>query len=191
MIITKTVQITISNQGKHYKEFGYENVKQGTKLIVLVEHLQNRSCIKVECRCDECGELFKRPYQQVSELDFHRCYPCTRKYVGKTANNENTIIATKSRSGEKHPRWNPNKKEFEEYMYNVRLLTENVYKQNKEIINPYNRPRTLCGVEGGYQLDHIISIKYGFDNNIPPEIIGSLENLQMLSWKENRYKWHK
>lgn len=48
--------------------------------------------------------------------------------------------------------------------------------------------RTLCGVEGGYQLDHIISIKEGFEKNIAPEIIGAPGNLQMLPWRDNLLK---
>ena len=51
--------------------------------------------------------------------------------------------------------------------------------------------KTLCGVEGGWQLDHIISIKYGFENNIDPVIISSIENLQMLPWLDNVKKGSK
>lgn len=93
--------------------------------------------------------------------------------------------------GEKHPNFNPNKGKFSEYAYIVRIITEKTYKENIDIINQNGYQRTLCGVEGGYQLDHIISVKQGFDEGIPPEIIGGLENLQMLSWKDNRNKWHK
>jgi len=74
-------------------------------------------------------------------------------------------------------------------MYEVRKLTEENYKEYKNIINPNNFNRTLNGVEGGYQLDHIISIKTGFLNNIPPEEIADINNLQIISWKENRKKW--
>lgn len=45
-----------------------------------------------------------------------------------------------------------------------------------------------AGIEGAYQLDHKVSIKYGFDNNIDPEIIGHIENLEMIPWELNRSK---
>lgn len=48
--------------------------------------------------------------------------------------------------------------------------------------------RGLAGIEGAYHLDHKISIKYGFENNIPPYIVGSIHNLEMLPWKDNVYK---
>ena len=59
------------------------------------------------------------------------------------------------------------------------------YEQNKEIINPNNYPRTLCGVKGGWQLDHIITVKECFEKGILPEDASSLNNLRMLPWKEN------
>lgn len=36
-----------------------------------------------------------------------------------------------------------------------------------------------------YHIDHKISIKWGFDNNIPPKHIAHLDNLRMLWWKDN------
>lgn len=45
--------------------------------------------------------------------------------------------------------------------------------------------RGVNGEEGAYTLDHIISLKKGFKENIAPEIIGNIKNLQMLPWEEN------
>lgn len=39
-----------------------------------------------------------------------------------------------------------------------------------------------------YHLDHKMSIIYGFLNNIPADIIGHIDNLQMLPYKENLKK---
>lgn len=58
-------------------------------------------------------------------------------------------------------------------------LLENIEKRGKS------------GVDGAYQLDHIKSIKYGFDNGIDPEIIGNITNLRMIPWKQNRQKGYK
>jgi len=62
-------------------------------------------------------------------------------------------------------------------------------QQNLSILENFDKPRGLCGVDGAYQLDHIVSIKYGFDNNINPEIIGSIYNLRFVTWEVNRSKW--
>lgn len=49
-------------------------------------------------------------------------------------------------------------------------------------------PRVRCGVDGAYQLDHIISIKRGFEEGIPASTISHISNLQFISWKANRSK---
>jgi hypothetical protein len=57
-------------------------------------------------------------------------------------------------------------------------------KYNKEQLDT----RGLCGVDGAMQLDHKYSIKQGFVDNIPPYIIGSYHNLDLISWEENSLK---
>lgn len=42
--------------------------------------------------------------------------------------------------------------------------------------------------KNAYHVDHKFSISHGFENNIPPYIIGSFYNLQMLPWKQNLEK---
>jgi hypothetical protein len=81
--------------------------------------------------------------------------------------------------------------EYRRYRNRVTKLTELNYITNKDKINPNNFKRTLAGVDGGYHLDHKISCRYGFENNISEEIISSTENLQMLPWKENVLKGKK
>jgi transposase-like protein len=52
-----------------------------------------------------------------------------------------------------------------------------------ELLN-YDK-RGLSGIEGAYHLDHKFSISEGFKNNIPPEIIGDIKNLEFIPWSEN------
>lgn len=42
-----------------------------------------------------------------------------------------------------------------------------------------------------YHIDHVFSIRDGFDNNVPPEIIGSHINLRILGARENIKKYRK
>jgi len=78
--------------------------------------------------------------------------------------------------------WKEDKKR---YYVMVRQITEN---QPIHTLENYDNPRTLCGITGGYQLDHIISISSGFENKIPPEVIGNIKNLQFITWEENLSK---
>ena len=64
------------------------------------------------------------------------------------------------------------------YYFKVWELTEEVCKYVKDI-----------GLRGkGYHLDHIIPISYGFKYGLPHTQIGSIENLQIISHKENFIK---
>ena len=60
-------------------------------------------------------------------------------------------------------------------------------RQPLDTLNNFNN-RGMAGVDGAYHVDHKVSIKYGFENSIPPYIIGHICNLEMLPWRDNIYK---
>jgi len=77
--------------------------------------------------------------------------------------------------------------EKKKYHREVWIIT---YQQDLESFDNYDR-RGRCGVDGAYQIDHIISIDEGYKKNILPEIIGNISNLQMLKWEDNLSKSNK
>lgn len=78
---------------------------------------------------------------------------------------------------EKYPKKQFYKREVWKYTYNNNLtILENFHKRGR------------CGISGAYQIDHIMSINYGWENGIPPQEIGELKNLKMIPWEENRRK---
>jgi hypothetical protein len=78
--------------------------------------------------------------------------------------------------------WKEDKKR---YYVMVRQITEN---QPIHTLENYDKGRSLAGTPNGYQLDHIISIGHGFENKIPPNVIGNIENLQFIKWEDNLRK---
>jgi hypothetical protein len=64
------------------------------------------------------------------------------------------------------------------------------YKQPIEFLENFDK-RGKSGIDGAHQIDHIIPIKYGFENNIPAEEIAHINNLRMLTWEENISKGSK
>ena len=78
--------------------------------------------------------------------------------------------------------WKEDKKR---YYIMVRQITEN---QPIHTLENYDKGRSLAGTPNGYQLDHIISIGHGFENKIPPNVIGNIENLQFIKWEDNLRK---
>ena len=81
-----------------------------------------------------------------------------------------------------------NMSEYRKYSNKVRRLTEKNYVKYFDIINPNNHPRTLCGVVGGYQIDHKLSVRFCYDKSISEEVCASLDNLQMIEWSKNLNK---
>ena len=69
------------------------------------------------------------------------------------------------------------KKDLEKFLYYFKVwqLTEENATNLKDISNRGK----------DYHIDHIIPISYGYKYNINPSFIGSLDNLQLISKKEN------
>jgi len=72
-------------------------------------------------------------------------------------------------------------KNWYEYNKLVRQLTEINYRKYSDTINPSNLERG----HHKYHIDHIITVKDGFYNNIKPKEIADISNLRMLFCKEN------
>lgn len=77
---------------------------------------------------------------------------------------------------------------YTRYKRKVHNLSHKIYEENIELINPNRYPRTVNGVTGGWQLDHIKSIRECFDEGISIEGCAKLENLQLLPWQQNLEK---
>ena len=193
MLLSTKVEITISpNHASYWKEKGYEfTIPKGigrgnskTKMVVSVYDLPKNSNVIVECWCEGCGKFYTNRWSRYDQY----CGKCrtTQSLIGNVYGSSNKGKRLPNMSGENHPRWNPNKDEFALYRSKVAAITR---LQDINLLEHSDKPRGLCGVDGAYQLDHIISVKCGFDNNISPEIIGAIGNLQFLPWKENRNKW--
>lgn len=69
--------------------------------------------------------------------------------------------------------------EFNEYKKEVIRITKN---QPLHLLENYHKRGRK------YHLDHILSIKFGFDNQIHPNIIGHIKNLRIISSRDNLTK---
>lgn len=78
---------------------------------------------------------------------------------------------------------------FKKYRNRVATRTKKTYQQFKEEINPNNLFLGKCGIDGANQIDHIISVREGFEKGMSIEEISSKENLQILPWLENIKKY--
>lgn len=82
--------------------------------------------------------------------------------------------------------WESRQSALRLYRLEVLRITK---QQPLHLLEHYEKRGTAA--EDGYHLDHIYPISLGFNNNIPPEEIGHISNLQMLHWKDNVLKSNK
>lgn len=75
---------------------------------------------------------------------------------------------------------------WKRYQNDCAYMSDKVFNANQEILNPNGYIRTLAGVPGGYQLDHILPKAIGYKLDIPPALISHVDNLQVIPWEENR-----
>lgn len=143
---------------------------------------------RVTIYCKTCGKEMRFTANEASTRKYccRKCMYGDDDYINVLRSIDRSYMQTEEYRNKLRDEVNVT--EYKRYRNRVKSLTEAAYRNNMQIINPYKHPRTLCGVDGGYQLDHIIGIRYGYDNAIPAEIIASVDNLQMLPWKENRMK---
>jgi hypothetical protein len=86
-------------------------------------------------------------------------------------------------------RWIP-LNELDDFTVYKRLVWSETNKNVHLIPNYDETKRGLCKINlDNYQVDHIISITNGFKLDIPPEILGSVLNLQFIPWRENLEKF--
>lgn len=103
-----------------------------------------------------------------------------------------TIITNKICAGQNNPNYNPllDRSGIRVYRSLVMSLTRKTYEAFKDEINPGNLDIVVSG-QTGYQIDHIVPISIGFKYKIPPQIMASKINLQLLTWDQNIKKGNK
>lgn len=77
-------------------------------------------------------------------------------------------------------------KSWKQYQNDCHYASTKVFEANLQLFNPSGQERTVAGVEGGYQLDHILPKAVGYKLNIPYELISHIDNLQFIPWEQNR-----
>ena len=140
--------------------------------------------------CKTCGsDMWVIPAAEgIKKYCSRKCQHADPEFIDILKNIDKSYMQTEEYKNSLRKETTP---EYKRYANRVHNLTKKTYAKHKGKINPRNHPRTICGVEGGWQLDHIIPISYGFENNIDEEYMASVTNLRMLSWEENLRKSNK
>ena len=146
--------------------------------------------------CPDCNKVLyysSKWHSDDAERNGRICNSCSTYRYKKTFNHvidEDAIKkmrATKAgfTSWEEYKQKYPMKKS---YINEVHNLTR---KQPLHTLPNYSKleeNRGRMGVEGAYQIDHIISINKGWKDMIPAEEIANITNLQIMKWEDNLRK---
>jgi len=119
---------------------------------------------------------------QILEIKKKRKKTLKEKYGSEKFNNPDKTRITRIKNGTQIN--DEIIKEFIDYKKVATNRTITIYNNNKELINPKNLKRS----KKDYHIDHIYSLKQGFLNNIPVEIITHPCNLHMINYKDNLIK---
>jgi len=104
------------------------------------------------------------------------------EYIEKLKNVDKSYMQTEVYSNACRKKETP---EYVRYKNKTHRLSEKTYKKYENEINPKGHKRGRNGVKNAYQLDHIISVREGFDRKLIPEFLSKKENLRIISWEEN------
>jgi len=142
--------------------------------------------------CPECGNEMSYVSEGTLNTSIKKntmCNSCSTYKYNKTFNDvitpEHRLQMRASKAGFQN---------FDEYK--LRYPKKQFYKREVWRLT-YQHPldtlehwelRGRCGVEGAYQLDHIKSINWGWENGIEPEVIAEWDNLRMIPWRTNLLK---
>jgi hypothetical protein len=116
-LISKEVEVVLHpNTIKYYENLGYEiprrkddrnkmRVPMGTKIIVSVDHLSNKSGARVNIQCDNCGKELKN----IRWVDYLFCVKEDNKYYCNNCSiqifNGNNIKKTRLKNGKSFEQW--------------------------------------------------------------------------------------
>lgn len=131
--------------------------------------------VMVTVRNTKCGHTFTSSSKNLLTRGVE-CPTCAKMYLTNILNDNAERI---------HTKWAQTATQWQLYKSTVTSLTRKAYKTNKKKINPDNLPQGRAGTKGAYHLDHIVPIRYCFENNIPAKLCSHRDNLQMLRWLDN------
>lgn len=79
-------------------------------------------------------------------------------------------------------------KVYQKYKRAVYSASRKTYNKNTIILNPTGVLLGRNGVSGAHQIDHTIPISVGYALKISVQAMSMVENLQLMSWENNRKK---
>lgn len=142
--------------------------------------------------CPECGNEMSYVSESTLKTSATKntvCNSCSTYKYNKTFNDiikpEHTLQMRATKAGFQN--FDEYKLRYPKKQFYKREVWRLTYQNPLDTLEHWDK-RGRCGVEGAYQLDHIRSINWGWENGIEPEVIAEWDNLRMIPWKTNLLK---
>ena len=161
--------------------------------IAIVPRKKDSQLIKPFKRnCPECGNEMRYVSEATLNTSIKKntvCNSCSTYKYNKTFNDiikpEHTLQMRATKAGFQN--FDEYKQRYPKKQFYKREVWRLTYQNPLDTLEHWDK-RGRCGVEGAYQLDHIKSINWGWENGIEPEVIAEWDNLRMIPWKTNLLK---
>ena len=142
--------------------------------------------------CPNCGNEMGYSSEKILKQSTQNntiCNKCSAYKYNKTFKNvikpEHTLQMRATKAGFQN--FDEYKLRYPKKQFYKREVWRLTYQNPLDTLEHWDK-RGRCGVEGAYQLDHIKSINWGWENGIEPEVIAEWDNLRMIPWKTNLLK---
>lgn len=157
----------------------FEQVKQKSKT--------GTSTKLILCLCGVCNKQHKMMFRHVLKKDSRTtCKSCSKKEAALGNKNGKFGKGVSKGIGDKNPNWKGGKfKDYSLFAKKVHYLSS---KQPLYILENSDKPRGRCGVQGAYQLDHIVPISVAYAQGWSVEKTSAINNLRFIPWEENLSK---
>jgi hypothetical protein len=191
-----------SNDGKPCRKCYSKNIADTLKKKVadgtFIPHTRDKNIENLQVRkysreCSNCNNtMLYMSERSLKKAIYGKtiCNSCSAKVYKKTFNDVITEDHIKQMRATKagFKDWEEYVEKYPKKKFYKREVWRYTYKNPLNELEHWEK-RGRCGVEGAYQLDHIQSINWGWENGIPAEQIADWNNLRMIPWKDNRDKW--
>jgi hypothetical protein len=142
--------------------------------------------------CPDCGNEMSYVREETLNASIKKntvCNSCSTYKYNKTFNQvitpEHRLQMRATKAGFQN--FDEYKLRYPKKQFYKREVWRLTYQQPLDTLEHWEL-RGRCGVQGAYQLDHIKSINWGWENGIEPEVIAEWNNLRMIPWKTNLLK---
>lgn len=147
---------------------------------ILTKNYDGRRCdngkqLKIEVQNKTCSHIFTVTPGNI----------LSRNVICPICNTEKKREQFRQWTYEKQKKYLETASSWKQYKSKVSILTRKNYETYKLYINPHNLTRAKAGIKNAYHLDHIVPVRYCFDNNIPCDICAHPQNLELIEWKNN------